>query len=300
MDEDNNFIDHIDDVDLFDNDPVDTSTDSSSDSDSDNSDDDNDNNRHTTVSNTNAEDILENERIRQEIYTDTEAYLDENAHINPVDQHQPEDLFTEKPIDSLPQHRYSTRSKGPAERPLPFRDGRTLVNTALKSMQRLQRALFHATLTIKQKNKFGVYSNLTVRQAIDKYGNPAREAVMNELRQLIKLKVLKFLQPDLLDPTTLKGILPSKMFVKPKFDPDGEFDKIKARLVGGGHRQKRYLYSETETSSPTIHSRTNSRKGGPDSHHGRRSRCIPASIHDETSYNQDRPKRVSNISGNVP
>ena len=39
---------------------------------------------------------------------------------------------------------------------------------------------------MKQKNKFGVYSNLTVRQAIDQYGNPAREAVMNELRQLIK------------------------------------------------------------------------------------------------------------------
>ena len=97
-----------------------------------------------------------------------------------------------------------------------------------------------------------MYSNLTVRQAINQYGNPARESVMNELRQLIKLKVLKFIQPDLLDPTTLKGILSSKMFVKPKFDPDGEFDKIKARLVGGGHRQKRYLYSETETSSPTI------------------------------------------------
>jgi hypothetical protein len=42
------------------------------------------------------------------------------------------------------------------------------------------------------------------------------------------------------------------MFVKPKFDPDGEFDKIKARLVEGGNRQKRYLYSETETSSSTT------------------------------------------------
>eukprot|EP01035_Chromulina_nebulosa_P038455 gene38455-51958_t len=120
-----------------------------------------------------------------------------------VDQHQPEDLYTEKPIDPLPQHRYPTRSKGPAEKSLPFKDGRTLVNTALKSV--------HA-------------------KTIDKYGNPARDAVMNELRQLIKLKVLKLLQPDLLDPTTLKGILPSKRFVKPKFDPDGEFDKIKARL----------------------------------------------------------------------
>ena len=93
---------------------------------------------------------------------------------------------------------------------------------------------------------------MTVRQAIDKYGTPARQAVMEELKQLIKLQVLKFHKPDLLDPRTAKNILPSKTFVKVKFDPTGAFDKIKARLVGGGHRQKRYLYKETETSSPTI------------------------------------------------
>jgi hypothetical protein len=58
--------------------------------------------------------------------------------------------------------------------------------------------------------------------------------------------------PDLLDPRTAKGILSSKTFVKVKFDLNGAFDKIKARLVGGGHRQNRYLYSETKTSSPTI------------------------------------------------
>ena len=40
--------------------------------------------------------------------------------------------------------------------------------------------------------------------------------------------------------------------MKPKFKPDGEFDKLKARLVGGGHRQLRNLYTESETSSPTI------------------------------------------------
>ena len=114
------------------------------------------------------------------MHIDNEAHLDEDALINPVDQHQPEDLYTEKPIDSLPQHRYPTRSKGPAEKQLPFRDGRTLINTALKFMQRLQRALFHATLTIKQKNKFGLYSNLTVCQAIDQYGNSAREAVIDQ------------------------------------------------------------------------------------------------------------------------
>jgi hypothetical protein len=94
---------------------------------------------------------------------------------------------------------------------------------------------------------------MTVRQAIDKYGIPVRQAVMDKLKQLIKLQVLKFHKPYLLDLRTVKGIiLPSKTFVKVKFDPNGAFDKLKARLVGGGHRQKRYLHNKTEKSSPTI------------------------------------------------
>ena len=77
---------------------------------------------------------------------------------------------------------------------------------------------------------------------------------MDELKQLIKLQVLKFHKPYLLDLRTAKGIIlpSSKTFVKVKFDPNGAFDKLKARLVGGGHRQKRYLHNKTETSSPTI------------------------------------------------
>ncbi len=128
---------------------------------------------------------------------------------------------------------------------------------------------------------------MTVRQAIDKYGIPARQAVMEELKQLIKLQVLKFHKPDLLDQRTAKSILPSKTFVKVKFDPNGAFDKIKARLVGGGHRKKRYLYSETETSSPTIslHNRINCSTRRPDSHNRRRSRRIPACIHEKARVN---------------
>mmetsp|Transcript_16943 Transcript_16943/g.24540 ORF Transcript_16943/g.24540 Transcript_16943/m.24540 type:complete len:377 (-) Transcript_16943:2251-3381(-) len=176
-----------------------------------------------------------------------------DEYINPVDQYKPDDLYAEMPIDPSPQHRYSTRSKGPAEKPAPYKDGRTWVNTTIsKSLKRLKKAIFHASLTIKQKNKFGVYTNMTVRQAIDKYGDKARKAVTDELQQLIKLKVLKFVKAHEIDPIVLKSRLPSKTFVKIKFDAAGLFEKIKARLVGGGHKQKRYLYSESETSSPTI------------------------------------------------
>ena len=42
------------------------------------------------------------------------------------------------------------------------------------------------------------------------------------------------------------------MFLTPKKLPSGALDKIKARLVAGGHRQDRTLYSDQETSSPTV------------------------------------------------
>ena len=84
------------------------------------------------------------------------------------------------------------------------------MNVALKAYKRLNKVLFHASLTVQQKkNKFGVYSNMTVRKAIHKCGTPAKQAVMEELKQLIKLQVLKFHKPDLLDPRTAKNILPS-------------------------------------------------------------------------------------------
>lgn len=42
------------------------------------------------------------------------------------------------------------------------------------------------------------------------------------------------------------------MFLTSKKLPSGALDKIKARLVAGGHRQDRSLYSDQETSSPTV------------------------------------------------
>jgi Reverse transcriptase (RNA-dependent DNA polymerase) len=54
-------------------------------------------------------------------------------------------------------------------------------------------------------------------------------------------------------PPSHKGkFLPSKMFLTPKKLPSGELDKIKGRIVGGGHRQDRSLYQDSEISSPTV------------------------------------------------
>ena len=93
---------------------------------------------------------------------------------------------------------------------------------------------------------------MTVKESIEKYGDPAKQSVINELKQLIRLQVFKFHDPNTLTPEQLRARIPSKTFVKIKYHPDGTFNKIKSRTVAGGHRQNRMLYSESDTSSPTI------------------------------------------------
>ena len=48
-----------------------------------------------------------------------------------------------------------------------------------------------------------------------------------------------------------RNIIPSSKFVKEKYKADGTFEKVKARLVAGGHRQDRRVY-EGNTNSPTV------------------------------------------------
>ena len=43
-----------------------------------------------------------------------------------------------------------------------------------------------------------------------------------------------------------------EMFITEKKLLSGEFDKLKARLVAGGHKQDRSLYNDDSTSSPTV------------------------------------------------
>ena len=73
-------------------------------------------------------------------------------------------------------------------------------------------------------------------------------AVLEELRNLIKTDVFKFLDPA----NSVKSVIPSKMFLTPKKLLNDSIDRMKARLVAGGHRQDRSMYREMETSSPTV------------------------------------------------
>ena len=47
----------------------------------------------------------------------------------------------------------------------------------------------------------------------------------------------------------VKRIIPCSLFLKEKLFPDGTFDKLKARLVAGGHRQDITLYDNISSCS---------------------------------------------------
>ena len=79
--------------------------------------------------------------------------------------------------------------------------------------------------------------NLTVKEAISEYGKAALTPVINELMQMIKKQVWVPVHTR-----DAKRAIRSKMFLKVKKNSEGIFEKIKARLVAGGHMQDRSLY----------------------------------------------------------
>ena len=94
---------------------------------------------------------------------------------------------------------------------------------------------------------------LTIKQCIQRNGE---EKTIDELRREVQQMLTKHVwQPVLWDYLTdeeRKSVITSSMFLKEKFAADGKFDKLKARLVAGGHQQDRSVYSDSETSSPTV------------------------------------------------
>ena len=94
-----------------------------------------------------------------------------------------------------------------------------------------------------------VYATLTIKAASSLFGEDViKEAVTLELTHCVSKGVFKGLMAS----ESTESAIPSKMFLTPKKLPSGALDKIIARLVAGGHRQDRSLYTDQETSSPTA------------------------------------------------
>jgi hypothetical protein len=76
------------------------------------------------------------------------------------------------------------------------------------------------------------------------------EAVEDEVKNLVKNKVIRVVRYSSIPTTDRKKIIPVHIFLKDKYKSDGSFDKIKARIVVNGDRVDTDLVGETF--SPTV------------------------------------------------
>ena len=85
---------------------------------------------------------------------------------------------------------------------------------------------------------------LTPAQGIAQYGDLAIEAIRDELSKMLYFEAFVPVNDG------QHHTIPSSMFLKIKQKGDGSFDKVKARLVAGGHKQ--HWHADDSYSSPTI------------------------------------------------
>lgn len=111
--------------------------------------------------------------------------------------------------------------------------------------------VFRTAVKAIEMDKTKYIYHTTIKQCTEKLGKDATiKAITEELTQMIDKGVWEPIMYE--DVTDKKSIIPSRLFLKEKFNAEGEFEKLKARLVGGGHKQDKTLYSEDEISSPTM------------------------------------------------
>ena len=92
---------------------------------------------------------------------------------------------------------------------------------------------------------------LQIKEAIKKCGYEAIKSMVKEVHQLLSEHVFDGVDATTLSSDEWKTVIPSMCFLKEKYSPLGEFIKLKARLVAGGHRQDKSIYGDNK-SSPTV------------------------------------------------
>ena len=92
--------------------------------------------------------------------------------------------------------------------------------------------------------------HMSVKESIKRHGDVANEAIRGEITQMVSQGVFEPVPRGSLTRDERAKIIRSHMFLTAKYDADGSFMKMKARLVAGGNTQDRSVY-DTIT-SPTA------------------------------------------------
>ncbi len=91
---------------------------------------------------------------------------------------------------------------------------------------------------------------MSVTKALKKCASKSKPAILAELQQMLDKDVWEKINKANLNKRQLRAMIRSSMFLKEKFNANGKFNKMKARLVAGGDGQNKELYENI--SSPTV------------------------------------------------
>lgn len=167
-----------------------------------------------------------------------QAHEETVSHVDPP----PATPSTSTPVRAEPPPKPPPARHHPPDPESPYvtRTGRTV-----KPAQRYLNASVYEDKTEQISYK------ISVKQALEsEYRNESMEAIRGEIDYMITYKCVQPVMYHSISASLRHRIVPTHMFLKHKFLPDGQFDRIKARLVAGGNLQAADLF--TETNSPTI------------------------------------------------
>lgn len=91
---------------------------------------------------------------------------------------------------------------------------------------------------------------MSIAKALKKDEKSSKSAIVAELSQMISKQVWTAVNKSQLSKKQLSGLIRCHMFLKEKFNAQGNFEKVKARLAAGGDLQDKNLYETL--SSPTV------------------------------------------------
>ena len=134
-------------------------------------------------------------------------------------------------------------------------DGGPVINYMLGSTLESGGGTHYAFMVHARKVAFlsGKCFRMSIRAAEKRRGIDETAATLKkELKQMLSKKVWRPEHWKYLTREEKRAVIRSSLFLKEKYDAEGLYQKLKARLVAGGDRQDRTIYSDAETSSPTV------------------------------------------------
>jgi hypothetical protein len=95
---------------------------------------------------------------------------------------------------------------------------------------------------------------ISVNEGLKKFGFDAVMAVVKEIKQMVDGEVFQGVDAKKLSAEEWKTVISSMLFLKEKYSAEGVFQKLKGRLVAGGHQQIKEMYGDN--SAPTVATQT--------------------------------------------